>query len=129
MSARLLTERGGQGGVHHRVRPLDCAECGKVDDVEVRVGWSFGHHQHGLSWFHCCGKFARVAPIHIRDVDAHSLARTIEECQGSAVAVALRDDVITSRTQGKDGGGNRAHTRAERERSFRSFQLGDCLLE
>ena len=64
-----------------------------------------------------------------RGLDAHSLARTLQERERAGVELALGDDVVAGGAQREHRRGDCAHSRRECEGVVAAFQHGDGLLE
>ena len=126
---RLLTERRGERRVDERERAGDRPELVEVDEVEPRIRWRLGDHEHRLAGHDGGGERPRFGAVDPRHVDAHAGAWTEQEGARPGVDLALGDDVIAGRAQPEHDGGDGSHAGGEGEGVLGALQLGDGLLE
>ena len=124
-----LAERCRERRIDHGERTLDGSQFIEVGELEARVGWGLGQHDHGAARLHGVGERARRRDVDERRLDTESCARPLEERQRSGVELALGHDVASGRAEGQHRRRDGAHAGCECQGLLGAFELGHRLLE
>ena len=129
MGKRVLTKGSSKRRINNRVRTFDGSQFTEIDYSHLWVRRRLGKHHHGLSWFYGSSKCARLCAINKGDINAKTLTWPIEERNGAAIQLALRNDVVSRGAQRKDDRRNRTHARSKCERILSIFKFGNRTFE
>ena len=83
------------------IGPAQRTELVEVDELEARVRRCLGERQHRAAGPQRGGERAGLGAVDERDLDAHALARALQERERAGVQLALGDDVIAGASTGR----------------------------